>query len=207
MNEAGGDVLLVVGDTACGDGESLEQCLSKFRFAGPKLFVAGNHELWTARGDSDALFSRELPARVRAGVALAGKRSIRGWRHGDCGERGVVRLLLCAEQPRDTGTVLWSKISPGAAERFEELAHLFVPSEDIGAAAREVVARWNDGRYVRLGMSDGAFLGRRLADLDAGLTEVRGARQVIAAVHHLPFRAVLPSSHSAMGLCQGVSGE
>src|SRR4029079_11550923 len=44
MNAAGGDVLLVVGDTAVGDGNALEQCLSRFRFSGPKLFVAGNHE-------------------------------------------------------------------------------------------------------------------------------------------------------------------
>ena len=47
--------MLLVGDTAVADGDSLEQCLSRFTLAGPKLFVAGNHELWTQAGDSAQL--------------------------------------------------------------------------------------------------------------------------------------------------------
>src|SRR5260221_3014997 len=65
MNGVAADVLLVVGDTATADGTVMEQCLSRFRFAGPKLFVAGNHELWTKGADSYALFRDELPRRVR----------------------------------------------------------------------------------------------------------------------------------------------
>src|SRR5689334_6784650 len=64
MNAAGGDVLLVVGDSAVGDGEALEQCLSRFRFTGPKLFVVGNHELWTHGPDSYELFNVTLPQRI-----------------------------------------------------------------------------------------------------------------------------------------------
>src|SRR5439155_13236483 len=66
INRAGGDVLLLVGDTAVSDGDGIEQCLSRFRFDGPKLFVAGNHELWTAGPDSYELFHQTLPSRVRA---------------------------------------------------------------------------------------------------------------------------------------------
>src|SRR5688572_20420644 len=67
MNAAGGDVLLLVGDTAVADaGDALEQCLARFRFAGPKLFVAGNHELWTQGPDSYAIYTTELPRRVAA---------------------------------------------------------------------------------------------------------------------------------------------
>src|SRR4051794_41710586 len=65
MNAAGGDVLLVVGDTAAADGDAIERCLARFRFAGPKLFVAGNHELWTLGSDSYELFTDVLPRRVR----------------------------------------------------------------------------------------------------------------------------------------------
>src|SRR4051794_3299777 len=65
MNSAGGDVLLVVGDTAAFDGDALEQALGRFRFAGPKLFVAGNHELWTRGPDSYHLHHELLPQRVR----------------------------------------------------------------------------------------------------------------------------------------------
>src|SRR5213078_4535770 len=65
MNSVSADVLLVVGDTAVSDGNYLEQCLTRFRFDGPKLFVAGNHELWTKGPDSYQLFREELPRRVR----------------------------------------------------------------------------------------------------------------------------------------------
>src|SRR5689334_12964541 len=66
INRIGGDVLLVVGDTAVSDGDSLERCLSLFRFAGPRLFLAGNHELWTNGYDSYHLFNFELPKRVES---------------------------------------------------------------------------------------------------------------------------------------------
>src|SRR6185436_17426252 len=66
MNAAGGDVLLVVGDTAASEGDALEKCLSRFQFNGPRLFVAGNHELWTHGNDSYHLFHVELPDRVAA---------------------------------------------------------------------------------------------------------------------------------------------
>ena len=62
VNRAGGDILLLVGDTAVADGDSLEQCLSRFRFVGPKLFVPGNHELWTHGPDGQPL--KELPPRA-----------------------------------------------------------------------------------------------------------------------------------------------
>src|SRR5207248_3848995 len=65
INAAGGDVLVVVGDTAVADGDSLERCLSRFSFGGPKLFLAGNHELWTKSSDSYHIFHEQLPRRVR----------------------------------------------------------------------------------------------------------------------------------------------
>src|SRR5215204_3398742 len=66
MNAAGGDGLLIIGDTAVADGEELEQCLSRFTIAGPKLFLCGNHELWTRGPDSYELFTHDLPRRIAA---------------------------------------------------------------------------------------------------------------------------------------------
>ena len=63
INRESFDVLLLVGDTAAADGDALEQCLARFTFTGPKLFVAGNHELWTHGDDSYRLFREELPRR------------------------------------------------------------------------------------------------------------------------------------------------
>src|ERR1051325_8735922 len=64
MNSIPADLLLLVGDTAVSDGDWLEQCLSRFRFQGPKLFVAGNHELWTSSADSYCIFRERLPQRL-----------------------------------------------------------------------------------------------------------------------------------------------
>src|SRR5437870_3333581 len=72
MNAAGGDAVLLVGDTAAADGDAIEQCLSRFTIGqrhGPgeplRLFVAGNHELWTRGPDSHRLITVDLPQRVR----------------------------------------------------------------------------------------------------------------------------------------------
>ena len=63
---------------------------------------------------------------------------------------------------------------------------------DILDQHMEIVARWNDGRYVRLNRSDEQFLQERLGGLQQSLEKLRSARQVIAVSHHLPFRQMLP---------------
>jgi len=198
MNAAGGDVLVVVGDTAAADGDDLEQCLSLFQFPGPKLFVAGNHELWTHRADSHALFADELPRRVRA----------LGW-------QWLQTDPFTAEGITIIGNIGWydysfardtlgiprrfyeHKISPGAAERFSEFGHLFEPADDIPPASREVVARWNDGKFVKLHRADDFFLEELLLQMKAQLDSAAESRQIIAAIHHVPFQALLPPMHGA----------
>jgi 3',5'-cyclic AMP phosphodiesterase CpdA len=198
MNAAGGDVLLLVGDTAVPAGDALEQCLSRFDFPGPKLFVAGNHELWTRGDDSYQLWNEILPARVRA----------LGWRWLET-EPFVTPTLAIV------GSVGWydyafarpelgiprrfyeRKVSPGAAERFVEFSTLFEPSDDIAPAARDVVARWNDGKFIKLHRPDEVFLEELLARLETQLQALAGVPRVVAAIHHLPFAELLPPPHSA----------
>jgi predicted phosphodiesterase len=198
MNAAGGDVLLVIGDTAVADGDELEQCLSRFRFSGPKLFVAGNHELWTNRDDSYAIFNQELPRRVR-----------------DLGWQWLETDPFVTDRVTILGSVGWydygfardalgipkrfyeSKVSPGAAQRFSEFSWLFVPSDDIPAASREVMARWNDGKFVKLHRPDEVFLDELLSRLKSQLIAAASARSVIAAIHHVPFHELLPPTRGA----------
>ena len=80
MNAAGGDAVVVVGDTAVADGDALERCLSRFTCPGPKLVVAGNHELWTHGPDSHAVFTADLKdlAAVRRTVALSRRMGFTG---------------------------------------------------------------------------------------------------------------------------------
>jgi hypothetical protein len=183
---------------AGGDGEMLEACLSRFQFFGPKLFVAGNHELWTSGPDSYELFASVLPVRIRA----------LGWHWlqdspfvlDDLAIVGTVGWYDYSFAPSSLGIprrFYEAKVSPGAAERFSEFAPLFNPDDDIPPHARQVVARWNDGRFVHLHRSDETFLDDLLAQLREQLESLRAARRVIAAVHHLPFAELLPPSRSA----------
>jgi len=90
-------------------------------------------------------------------------------------------------------------ISPGAARYLSTFPELLDESHgDLTPAALEIVARWNDGKFIRLpGRSDEQFLGELLDRLDAQLGELAGVKQVVAAVHHLPFRELLPPPRSA----------
>lgn len=191
------DSLLLIGDTAAGDSDDLESCLNRFQCDGPKLFLAGNHELWTQRGDSYRLFMEELPQRIRAA----------GW-HWLEGSP-----VILADGVAVAGSVGWydytfalpllgiplrfyeAKISPAAAERFPEYAHLFDRLDDISPTGRSIAARWNDGRHVHLGRSDPQFLAERLAELEAGLTALQSqeaVRSVLVAVHHVPLEQLMP---------------
>jgi 3',5'-cyclic AMP phosphodiesterase CpdA len=198
INSTGGDVLVVIGDTAVADGDWLEQCLSRFQFAGPKLFVAGNHELWTHGPDSYSLFTEELPRRVRN----------LGWRWLETEPFITPDLAI-------VGSIGWydysfaepsleipqrfyaAKVSPGAAAILPTFAELFEPADDISPTARNIIARWNDGKFIKLGRNDEQFLQEILDRLSSQLTALATTPQVIAAVHNVPFRQLLPPSHSA----------
>ncbi|HEY7087134.1 MAG TPA: metallophosphoesterase [Tepidisphaeraceae bacterium] len=196
INRTGGDVLLLVGDTAAFDGPALETCLERFSFKGPKLFVAGNHELWTHGDDSYDLFHHGLPRRVRdagwhwlqtepfvAGdVAVVGSL---GWYDYSFAqpELGIPKRFYAA------------KVSPGAAEHVEEYSALL--GDDVPPHAKDVIARWNDGKFVKLHRSDEEFLDELLGEMESQLGALKEMRHIIAAVHHLPFAQLLPPSRSA----------
>jgi predicted phosphodiesterase len=201
MNRAGGDVLVVIGDTATHEGDLLEQCLSRFKFAGPKLIVAGNHEFWTRGPDSYALFTDELPRRVRA----------LGWQWLE-----TEPFISAGDDLAIVGTVGWydysfaqasleipvrfyeHKVSPGAAAYLGgSYAHLIDHADDLTPRALQIVARWNDGRYVKLGRSDRDFLAELTERLDQQLAAVAHAKNVVAVTHHLPFAELLPPSRTA----------
>jgi len=194
INAQGGDVLLVIGDAAAADGDDLERCLERFRFSGPRLFVAGNHELWTTREDSYHIFTDELPSRVQS----------LGWQwlqtapfvDGDVAILGSIGWYDYSFAPASLSIprrFYERKISPGAAERFpSQYADLLAHSDDIPPAAGQVLARWNDGKFVKLHRSDVAFLDELLEQMRRQLSSVAALRHIVAAVHHLPFRELLP---------------
>jgi 3',5'-cyclic AMP phosphodiesterase CpdA len=192
------DVLILVGDTAVADGDSLEKCLVKFNFPGPKLFVAGNHELWTHSDDSYAIFTQSLPERVKnlgwhwleGNPFIAGEVAI-------VGSVGWYDYSFAVKELGIPNRFYAAKVSPGAAERFTQFAGLFDQTDDILPIAREIIARWNDGKFIKLHRSDEMFLQELLDSLHQQLTSVAAIPHVVACIHHLPFRELLPPPHSA----------
>jgi predicted phosphodiesterase len=197
MNAAGGDGLLLIGDTAVADGDLLEQCLARFTIAGPRLFVAGNHELRTHGPDSYHVFKSDLPARVGAmgwhwlqdEPFVAGETTI-------IGSVGWYDYSFAQESLGIPGRFYEAKVSPGAAEQLKEWSFLLDRDDDVSPHARRVVARWNDGRFVMLHRSDTAFVEELCEQLESQLAQVRTPR-VLAAIHHLPFRELLPPPRTA----------
>jgi predicted phosphodiesterase len=197
MNQTGGDVLIVVGDTAVADGDHLEKCLSRFRFSGPKLFVAGNHELWTLGRDSYEIYTHDLPRRVRElGWKWLEDEPFVADHFAIIGSIGWYDYSFAAQSLGIPRRFYQAKISPGAAKRFSRFAPLFESTEDISPAAAEVIARWNDGKFIKLHRDDDAFAAELLDRLEGQLTALSNKKRVVACVHHLPFRELLPPPHS-----------
>ena len=190
-DETEADALLLVGDAAAADGEALERCLSLFDDKRPRLFVPGNHELWARRRPTDAedLLGQELPRRVRA----AGWHWLPGspWRSGGAAVVGSLGWYDYAFAEPRLGLperFYAAKATPAAARRLG----MNLEQADVPPTARDVYARWNDGRFIRGVGDDPAFLRRRLDELRADLEGVREARRVVCAVHCCPLAALLP---------------
>ncbi len=67
------DVLLLVGDTFAFNTHLLVECLTLFiPFKGDKLFVAGNHDVWTRGSNSLEIYEKELPP-ITAAYVLHGE--------------------------------------------------------------------------------------------------------------------------------------
>jgi hypothetical protein len=198
INRTEGDVLVLIGDSAVVADGALEACLSRIKFPGAKLFLPGNHELWSRGGDSYQLCTRILPQRI----ASLGWQWLQGQpfvseKIAIVGSLGWYDYSFAQESLGIPWRFYEAKISPGAAERFEEYAALFDRTDDISPHAREVLARWNDGKFIKLGRSDEQFLDQLLATLKAQLDSLRTHPRVLAAIHVLPFRELLPPSRSA----------
>lgn len=192
----GGDCLLFVGDSASTDLAILGEVFGLFEsFRGPRLAIAGNHELWTtAEVDSLTRYEKDLAQTCRSagvhyldaepyradGVAIVGNV---GW-YDFSFRRATMRIPLRFYQ---------HKVAPGAAAHFDKHRHLLADDGDVGEAAKQVTTRWMDGERVRLPMGDVDFAQRSAVRLRGHLEQVsESAETIVAAVHHLPFADLVP---------------
>ena len=200
----GGDVLVLVGDSASAAHGPLRDCLGLFAdFAGRKFLVPGNHCLWCLPGeDSLDRYERIVPAiaaeadfivldrapAVIDGVGLVG--SI-GWYDYSYRDEDLAIPLEFYQ----------AKVAPGAAEYIAEHRGLLDRYRaQLSERHFEITAHWKDGVHVRMDITDEQFLDyliERLSEQLAALQADPAVRQVVAFTHHLPFRQLVPQDRPA----------
>jgi len=169
------DVLLLVGDTFAFNTQLLVECLRLFDpFKGDKLFVAGNHDLWTHGANSLELYEKVLPQIIR-----------------QCGFHYLDQKPFIKGKVGFIGSIGWYDYS------FKD-PNKPIPQNYYVRKNWPSVVSWNDGIYVHLGISDEAFTKRVNRKLKRHLVLVsKQAGAIICAVHHVPFRQLLRTNHTS----------
>jgi predicted phosphohydrolase len=172
VGELAPDVFVIAGDV--GEGEEFSRCLELFSYlACARLVLPGNHDLWVRLPTSSAslhLYERRLPK-----IA-----SDHGFQYLD-----LEPFVPPGSRQAVVGSMNWYDYSFADPELGREF-----PGIQAMYRRKLFPSGWhNDGRFVRLGISDEEFTGRLVqrfqAQLDSLPPEVE---RVIAIQHHPPVR-------------------
>ncbi len=197
VRETPAEALVLVGDTAGADLDVYRQALRQFAdFPGQKLLVPGNHCLWCHNGETSLdRYERLLPAlAAEEGFHVLDHQPVLLGNTAMVGSVGWYDYSLRDDRLGIPTAFYREKISPGAARYYGGYDDLLAEhAEALTERHFALGARWMDGRRCRLGMSDEAFLQRLLDRLESQLTALRRrADRIVAFVHHLPFRQLVP---------------
>lgn len=197
----GGDVLVLVGDSASAAHQQLRDCLNLFAaFPGRKFMVPGNHCLWCLPGeDSLDRYERIVPALAEecGFVLLDHHPAVLADGTGLVGSVGWYDYSFRDEQLGIPLEFYRAKVTPGAAERLashKALAEAYRPV--LKESHYDSATRWMDGVHVRMALTDEQFLERLIQRLSEQLWAFENdpaVRRAIAFVHHLPFRELVPA--------------
>ena len=208
MCGSGADVLVVAGDAAAGGAEELSAALSLFEaFEGPRLLVAGNHDLWLESPPFHTWrrYDETLPA-------LAAEHGFHYLDHGPF-VLDDVAFIGCMgwydyrfrqlESPADDirvtpvkvaygtdATVSFTPVLGGHEMSWEEMTeHDYAPKGLVWQTdGPPQVAVWNDGIHIDWGRPDPAMAEHFAGQLRAQAQEVAGsASHVVAMTHFVPF--------------------
>ncbi|MCK4623785.1 MAG: metallophosphoesterase [Phycisphaerae bacterium] len=198
------DAIMLVGDTAGAEHQPLQDCLGLFAdFTGRKFIVPGNHCLWCLPGENSIQrYEQIIPAiAAKAGFAVLDHEPAIIDGLGLVGSVGWYDYSYRDEALGIPLAFYRAKVSPGAAARFGEYRELIEEfREQLSDRHFDITVRWMDGLRMQMEMSDEEFLdyvlGRLRGQL-AAFEEDSQIRQVVAFVHHLPFRQLVPTGRPA----------
>lgn len=179
------DALVLAGDNASMEPELFAECFRLFEgFRGRKLTICGNHDLWSRNGDSLSIYHE----RFASWAGEAGFECLEG-SPVIIGNVGLV------------GTVGWYDYSfrdetLGIEERFYE--QKFHPR----------LARWNDGQFIKMPLSDAEFselVTERLVSSIQGVYEQ--VETIVAVTHMLAFDCMIVHKRvAAWDFCSAFMG-
>ena len=193
----GGDALVLIGDTAGAQLEPFKEALKLFEgFDGRKFLVLGNHCLWCADGEGSLERYEQILPELAAGLGF----EVLDHAPGIMGNVALVGSIgwydySFADESLGIPEAFYeAKIAPGAARYLGGYDDLLESHRGLITERHLAIgARWMDGIRVRLPFSDRAFsetVSRRLSD---HLAEVSSkVDRIVAFVHHLPFRELVP---------------
>ena len=197
--QVGGDCLVLVGDTAGRSLEPLKECLRLFeKFPGRKFLVPGNHCLWCNPGESSMDRYEDL---IPAAAAEEGF-SVLDHEPAIIDGVGLVGSVGWYDYAfRDTALAIplpfyRAKISPGAAARYETHDDLLdAHRHELTERHFDLGARWMDGEYVQIQLTDEAFVDLLVDKLAGQLAATADlSNQVVAFLHHVPFAGLVPEN-------------
>lgn len=167
---SGADALVIAGDAVRGSIETLPDCLSLFSgFRGARLFVPGNHELWTAQGDSEDVYRRIVPDLLAA----------HGFRMLDGAPFYLGRTAI-------VGNMGWYDYS--LQDRRLRLRDYFYRKKSIPG-----MVTMNDVQFIHWRYDDQAFTRQCVEQLARDLrTASRRADRIIVVTHFVPFAELVP---------------
>lgn len=193
----GGDVLVFAGDTTGGPASRFEEAFGLFEgFKGPRLAIAGNHDIWVTGGD-DSLHRYENELRDICSQNDVHYLDAEPFYADDAAIVGNMGWYDFSFRPARLQIPLryyQAKVAPGAAERLGGYQHL-EPADDVPRNALEVTTRWMDGERVNLALSDVAFTHKLAETFRRHLAEAsERSERICAIVHHVPFAELVPHS-------------
>lgn len=161
------DVLVLAGDTVGLGHSKLEACLDSFRTVSPvRLMVFGNHDYWSAEGDSFRHLEL-LKTRIK-----------------NCG------FQLLDEKPEIfdgigfAGNCSWYDYSFAPAE--------VSPRSSYEKKIFRGHIIWNDLHFVRLGKTDGDYTNELIEKLEMDIRKLESeVDQIVAVTHHVGFMEMM----------------
>lgn len=212
--EAQADVLVLAGDAVSQfHPPRLAEVFSALKDAAPiRIYVPGNHELWSREGSTAAIYEQHLPkiaeehgfAYLDAGPVLVGDVAIVGnvgWYDYSFTDRvtfadirvALGREMFVAARGKEPATYRIAELTDA---HIAQKAMVVLPDENMKAMGlRPALLRWNDRRFVRLGVPDQVFAADCARRLREHLADAANkADRIVVAMHCAPFEKTLPPS-------------